>query len=216
MLHWLRADDGVGLTGSEVDAWVDKVSGSVTFSNTGTNRPTYSSSGFNGTSRPYLNFAKASSQGLRTTGLSAASGPRTIAVVHKPVAAAATNETLFDSQTGRIIALHLTSTAGQVGKYDNTSGFQNAGAASAVAQCTIYVFGATGAGTGAVYRNGVQVGSALASTVKAVGGTCSVGTDYLGTSPYDGQIAEQLGWNVAFAAAEVAAFYAYASARYGV
>lgn len=97
--------------------------------------------------------------------------------------AATTSSYLADFQTGRIILGWGSDTAGQIGLYDGT--WRNFGATPSlnVPHHLAFVCNATTAKT-RLYVDGVQLGSELTYSAKALGGTARIGSRYASAATY--------------------------------
>lgn len=149
---------------------------------------------------------------LDWTGISAASGAKTIYVVANPNTVATSQQFFFDAETGRFLIAHLGATVGKVAWYDGS--YKEPGNATTGNQILCF---ALGGGTGTIYRNNVQIGTGLVYVDKAIGGGVRIGSSYLGSAQfYTGLYGAIYIYNALHSASERAAMHAYLSARWGI
>lgn len=175
---WFRADGHYTLSAGLVSAWTSQTAAAISAAQgAGASQPTFGASSLNG--GPGLTFDRATTDIMTITGLSAAAGDLLVVAALKPNSNPNAAAAVFDAQTGRIIMEH--SDALSVNGpcfYDGS--FRDPGAAgTTLAQILSWDLRASPGGR--VYRNGVQIGSTVSYTQRAIGGTVTIGGRYDGS-----------------------------------
>lgn len=145
------------------------------------------------------------------TGVTAASGAKTVYVVTKPTSAVATLQYFFDAQTGRFILAHLTNTSKLA--YNDGSGFVVNATPTTNNQILSFVLGS---GTGTIYRDGASLGSA-AYVNQALGGASAIGSVNNGISAFfAGLIGAIYIYNAEHSTAERESMEAHLASKWGI
>lgn len=215
---WLRADSGlfqdsakttpVTADAQSIGAWVDKVTGTVTFSqNTGSAKPTYKTAIING--HPVVRVD--ANDILTTAALSIGSGPKTcFAVMNAP-----SGSFLIDSQTGRFV-LSATGSNTHYAWFDPSGGWKNS-FLSPVSGFGVFSWwlGDPIQGQGEIFYNGASVGTGKFVNA-ALGGTTALFAVYTGTPAFVGDLAELLIYNAYLSETQRKAVESYLYQRYNL
>ncbi len=212
---WYRADMGLTLVGSDVDAWADQSgNGNHLPAGGAGNRPLYVATGFNGGAQPYVQGDGVAEYFLRTVfSMGAAVGAFTVAYVCK--ALSGTNGRAL-WQYGTSVPPYVITTGGTA--LPNILGINNVPSTgtSVLTTARLSTYWWDGA-TQKIYAGATQEDSdANANAGPADGGRFSVIAGTTGSVPINMQVAEAIVMRAALTPAELAALAAYATARYGV
>lgn len=216
LVLWLRADSGlyqdaakttpVTADSQSIGAWVDKVSGTVTFTQTtGTKKPTYKTAIVNG--HPVVRVD--GGDVLTTSDLAVSSGPKTCFAVLKRNSGAF----FLDSQSGRFV-LSVEGSNNHYSWYD--SNWHNS-YLSPISSFGIFTFwlGDPVQSQGEVFYNGASVGTGKYLN-RALGGTIALFGQYDGTAHLNGDLAELIIYNAYLSATLRQAVEAYLYQRYNL
>jgi Chitobiase/beta-hexosaminidase C-terminal domain/Concanavalin A-like lectin/glucanases superfamily len=223
LLSWLKADNGVVTSGSNVTQWTDmsSVANNATQSNS-SNQPTLVTNAvnglpalsFNGTS-DYLQFGSGFANFVPGFSFFMVVKPTATATNYRDYLYFATNNTntdsaIFEANTGVSGSMNLYSFTG------STSSSIGSSTAITPSQYQLIEGTNNGAGTGILYTNGVQQATGFLYDMSNVTRT----NNYIGGRAtnffYQGQIAEILVYNTALTTAQRAAVESYLQARYTI
>lgn len=220
---WLKSDNGVITTGSNVNTWHDVSGNSMDASeSTSINQPTINNSAISGL--PAVNFSGSAQYLQFPSGFANFTSGVTIIVVGKATgwtrdearvlefspAGGINNDFLLDEPTSSSLAFYTANSSGTVTEVTaNNSLLMN----------NYQVMEAThnGTATGTLYANGVQYAQ---NTSMSALGNVSRTSNYIGRSGlvdgyyYQGEIAEVFLWNRALNSTELASMHAYLKSRY--
>lgn len=167
LLEAWDARSGVTEAGTGVSSWVGLHAGVTMAQSTDARRPSLTTTGgfasvlFNGTS----DF-------LTTTGLSAVAGPRTIYAVMNPLSTA--SRTYFDCQTGRLLL------GGSGGVYVVNDGSVRSSSISIATGLQLITVEHSSSFV-STWKDGTGGAPVACGANKALGGTSSIGANYVGT-----------------------------------
>jgi hypothetical protein len=197
---------------SPVSTWQDQSGNGNDATATGAHatKPIYKTGQING--QPAVVFDDAASQWLDLGAMTVASGDLTyIAAIEADDATAAADQYLFATQTGTVIAAHLTAASDLIQYSDGT--FRGTKIAASGEQVVTFVMKA--ANSGEIFRDGASLESGLAFTQRAVGGNVALCSAHDGaTAHFSGGVAEQALYSSGLATDPLANLHNY-FARYG-
>lgn len=222
LVLWLRADDGVSTSGSNVTQWNDESgTGNNASQATGTKQPTVVSNAINGLPAVSFNGSSDFLQ-LPTTALSNFSSGASVLLVTKPTAVTAGARFLDFGNGATSDNLYMdepSNTGAALFTYNGSTGKSvSAGSAITLSQFQLLEAIDNGSGTATIYTNGVQQAQSVTmNTLQNIARTQNyIGQASAGGSYFQGQIAEILVFNRGLTSLEQAQLEGYLLAKYQI
>jgi hypothetical protein len=219
LLMWLRADNSVSTSGSNVTSWGD-VSGSGNSATNGSNQPTLVTGAINGL--PAVNFSGTSQFLQVPAGMANFTSGASIFLVTKPAAVTAGARFLDFGNGATSDNIYLdepTNTGASLFTY-NTSTGASATSPSAITLGQYQLLEAVynGSNTATIYTNGVQgvQGTSMQTLQNLTRTKNYIGQASQGGNDFNGQLAEVLVFNRAVTASEQAAIEGYLFNKYNL
>jgi hypothetical protein len=220
LVMWLRADNSVTTSGSDVTSWGD-VSGSENSATNGSNQPTLVTGAINGL--PAVSFASGSSQFLQVpAGMASFTSGASIFLVTKPAAVTAGARFLDfgnGSASDNIFLDEPTNTGASLFTYNGaTSSSVTSSSAITLGQYQLLEAIYNGSSTGTIYTNAVEgvQSTSLQTLQNLTRNNNYIGQASQGGNYFDGQIAEILVYNTAVTASQQAAIEGYLFNKYNL
>jgi hypothetical protein len=226
LITWLKADNGVTVSGSNVTAWQDMAGINNASQSTSTKQPAFTSNAVNGL--PAITFDGTSDYLQLASGFGSSwSSGLSVFIVTKPTAVAS-NATFLDLGNGTLsspnnnILLYQPTTNGLTLKNYDISTPSSVTSSSAITVNQYQLIEATqnGSTTGIIYTNGILGNTGTVATPRtATRSTNILGASNATTGPanfFQGEIAEVLIYNKQLSAADRIALETYLFRRYGL
>ncbi len=219
---WVKADNGVSTTGSNVTQWQDMSPNGVNFAQSSSgNQPTFVASAQNG--QPAIAFSGASQYLTGPSGLANFTSGASIFVVTKP-STISNNIRFFDFGNGatsnNIYMSETASTTANLFVY-NGSTSSNLPASGAIAAGTYGLLEAVhnGAGSASIFSNGAQLAQGTINNINNVtrsGNNLGIDFAHTAADSFNGQIAEIIIYNASLSSTQRLGVESYLAAKYGL